>query len=109
MTDCTITSDGKFFFLTIPAVRGEKSRTVRISVDQPQLLVRILTDRDRLLRAGESDRATIGTIASPTQAMLEAWTQVHGTPRVDEQQRAAKAAAVEAKYGISLDEVDLGL
>lgn len=109
MTDCTITSDGKSFFLTIPAVRGEKARTVSIAADKPQLLVRILTDRERLLRAGKADSATIGTVASPTRAMLEAWELAHGTPRVDERARAERAAAVEAKYGISLDEIDLGL
>ena len=111
MTDlapCTITCDGKTFFLTIPGVRAsESSYTVEIPCERTDALRRILTDRDRLSRAGKADRATIGTLASPTRQLVEAFASVHGPINVEERRLAEKAESIEAKWGISLDDIEI--
>jgi hypothetical protein len=113
MRDCTITSDGEMFYLSIPGVRNENSsHVVNIPVDRPELLARILVDRHRLLASGARDRETlqqltIGNNAAPTQHMIECWIKEHGDPNVARKRSEEKAARIENKYGIKLDDIDI--
>lgn len=69
-----IESDGRHFTLHIPSEAGG-SHAVRIPVDQPEALSRILVARQK-----EADRR-IGTGASPTQAMIDAFISAHGVAK----------------------------
>ena len=75
-TECTIRCDGREFYLTIPAVRGERQRTITLPVDRPDLLANILREQAR-----QDTVKTIGAVASPTQRMIEVYVQEHGVAK----------------------------
>ena len=67
----TIECDGEFYTVYIPGVRSELAYPVRIPVSAPERLAKLLTDRH--YAASKRKAATIGTQASPTQAMIDAF------------------------------------
>jgi hypothetical protein len=87
---CKIRSDGKEFFLTIPATKGERERTVHFPIERYDLLSRVLTERERL-----GTKASIGTTASPTERMIEVYVQAHGVTKCHDARTEAKIAAAE--------------
>jgi hypothetical protein len=98
---CKIRSDGKEFFLTIPATKGQRERTLHFPITRADLLSRVLTERERL-----GVKATIGTIASPTEKMIEVYVQAHGATKCasgatakKEEERIKAAEALTAKLG----------
>ena len=103
---CKIRSDGKEFFLTIPAAKGQRERTIHFPVSRPDLLSRVLTERERL-----GVRATIGTTASPTERMIEVYVQAHGatkcasgaTAKREEARIKAAEALTEALGGLEIE------
>jgi hypothetical protein len=106
MEPCKIRSDGKEFFLTIPATRGERERILHFPIERGDLLSRILTERERL-----GTKATIGTTASPTERMIEVYVQAHGTTKCvsgatakrEEARIKAAEALTEALGGLEIE------
>lgn len=100
MTNPTIRIVGDNFALTYTSTTSKTERELLIPLSQPAILVRTLRSRQ------SAADLRIGNEASPTQHMVEAWLQSNEA-RIDVREAAAKREALEEKYSINLDEIEI--
>jgi hypothetical protein len=102
----TISIEGDNFALTFPGVESEGSHTTLVPIGATEILIRVLT----AWKEAQPHERKIGFAASPTQHMVEKWLTSHEAKvdvRVERARLAARAAEVQEKYGINLEEIEL--